>query len=245
MPNELPYTDEEVEAEYLADVDAYIERWIAKIDKHVKSLSDSPEGIALHLPGRHDQRMHGRNGNLSPKRAAALRDAAIKEHSDSIRNSPFEVAVVLDDKGRLLLKKGGDQNSVVFTRDELMELKEIKGLTLIHNHPGESGSFSPPDVALAAQQDVAELRVVTGKRNYILKRPENGWGKPKDIYTAHRDIQARRVKYATDALRRNHGEDWRNTVPKAEIDRISASLADNSMFILKAQLGLDYTVEAI
>lgn len=97
--------------------------------------------------------------------------ATVESVERSIRNLPIEHAAVFDDAGKLILRKTGTADSVVFTAAETAKLK---GSVLTHNHP-LGGSFSASDVSLAARMDIREIRAVSSLHTFSLGRPTDGW----------------------------------------------------------------------
>ena len=103
---------------------------------------------------------------------------------EQIRFQTFESAFAWDAQGNEILAKDGQQYEVTFTAQERAALKDA---TLTHNHPHGLGfadtdpqsagnSFSPEDIAFAMACDLAEMRVVTPKLRFSMKRPASGWG---------------------------------------------------------------------
>lgn len=99
-------------------------------------------------------------------------------------NKKFETGVVFDKNGNILIDKRGAKYSVSFDNDELLKMKDS---ILTHNHPRGWGypdnslerignSFSPDDIYLAVNWDLAEIRAVTPNYTFRMKRPDNGWG---------------------------------------------------------------------
>lgn len=99
-------------------------------------------------------------------------------------NKKFETGVVFDSKGNILVDKRGASYSVSFEKDELLKMKD--GI-MTHNHPRGWGypekslarignSFSPADIYLAVNWDLAEMRAVTPLYTFSMKRPKGGWG---------------------------------------------------------------------
>ncbi len=89
----------------------------------------------------------------------------------AIADKPYEVAGVLDDDGRLILRKKGDASSAVFNR---AEIDRIAGKVFTHNHP-KATTFSEADVSFFAGNRLKEIRVVTAAARYSLKPPTTGW----------------------------------------------------------------------
>ena len=100
--------------------------------------------------------------SYTPKTEAELRvmaandfktaaQAASQELIEKGRLSGREGAIVLDDAGGTILKKGGNENSVLFTKAEMQDIAK-NGAQLIHNHPGGS-PLSIEDIIMAARGD--------------------------------------------------------------------------------------------
>ena len=99
-------------------------------------------------------------------------------------NTSFESAYACDKEGNILIQKKGQATSVSFMPEETAKMKDA---IFTHNHPrgwkapegamGRIGnSFSPGDVLVAINNDVAEMRAVTPNFTFSMKRPANGWG---------------------------------------------------------------------
>lgn len=109
----------------------------------------------------------------------------ITETENEIRmNKKFETGVVYDNIGNILIDKRGKAYSVSFTKEECLKMKDA---IMTHNHPRGWGypdnslerignSFSPEDIYLAVNWDLAEMRAVTPNYTFMMKRPETGWG---------------------------------------------------------------------
>ena len=102
---------------------------------------------------------------------------------DTIRFQTFESAFAWDALGNEILAKNGQRDRVTFTQEEALLLKDAvfthnhtKGLEFPDSDPRSSGnSFSMDDVEFACFNNLAEMRVVTPKLRFALKRPESGW----------------------------------------------------------------------
>jgi len=81
---------------------------------------------------------------------------ALEVAENTIVGHDIETAVIIDERGEVLLSKTGTHNSVTFTDDEV---KLMRGATLTHNHPGGT-SFSPGDVAMLRRNNLVEIRAV-------------------------------------------------------------------------------------
>ena len=80
---------------------------------------------------------------------------------------------MISKSGEVLVEKAGTEMRVIFTD---AELRKMKGATVLHNHL-DVASFSKHDIATAATQQVAEMRVVDEAYSYTMKPPKGGWNK--------------------------------------------------------------------
>lgn len=105
----------------------------------------------------------------------------LKRTETNIRTKRYEVGVVLDRKGNILVRREGKAREVRFSKEEL---KLMKDNVLTHNHPsalGRSGvsaigqPFSKEDLILAVDRNVKEIRAVTPTYTFSIKRPKGGW----------------------------------------------------------------------
>lgn len=81
----------------------------------------------------------------------------------------YEVANVFNTKGDLLLTKGGVYDSVSFDKEEL---KLLDNAIVTHNHPMGT-TLSPQDIYMAIEHNIQEVRAVTDKYVYLLRRNGN------------------------------------------------------------------------
>ncbi len=116
---------------------------------------------------------------------------------------------------------------VRFTR---LELRKMKDAIMLHNHPHVT-SFSKDDIAFAATNQVAEMRVVDPIYRYSMKPPKGGWNKkvwesmlwPAMIKSSVK-VRARMLKKAYDGKITNdhysvneQHEIWRQTAKQIGI----------------------------
>jgi len=110
--------------------------------------------------------------NSDPLRVGKSLAENLKAAEDDIRNLPYEKARVFDSDGNLILKKTGEKSHVAFTPDEMASFKDA---ILTHNHPSGS-SFSSADLVFARHTDMLEIRAVSTKYDYSIKRDSaSGW----------------------------------------------------------------------
>jgi len=99
----------------------------------------------------------------------------IRKVEQEIVNMPIERGVILDYKGNIQFQKDGTVSGIKFTPGEM---KYFKGNIVTHNHPGQAKykyakmSFSPADIKAACTGQAKEIRVVAGKKLYIMKPPD-------------------------------------------------------------------------
>ena len=113
----------------------------------------------------------------TPARQAAV---AIEE---KIRHERLETGTLISADGQTILQRVGEPDRVRFPESAL---QRGQGATFTHNHPGGT-SFSLDDVALAAEFQFGELRVVAPLQRFIMQ-PGRSWPSPSDIETAYNDI---------------------------------------------------------
>ena len=114
--------------------------------------------------------------------------AKVLNIESSIRNNKNESMHIVDDGGYEVLKYQGRGAKVQIPKNEETQTKAaIKDHVFTHNHPrsiGKTGissignSFSPQDVSTAIWGDARELRAVTPRYTFSMKRPADGWGMP-------------------------------------------------------------------
>ena len=111
-------------------------------------------------------------------RGTALKPGmALEAAEDAIRGLKVEHAAVFM-AGRLIHRVKGKKHTVPVTAELASKIKRDGGAVFTHNHP--SGSpFSPDDLALAINCDIAEIRaVLPNGGHWSLKRPGPTWDVP-------------------------------------------------------------------
>lgn len=110
---------------------------------------------------------------------------AVSDVESNIRqNKGHETGVLFNKDGNIVIYKRGGSRSVQFTKHECLLMND--GI-FTHNHPSAWGyaendimrignSFSIQDIALAVENNLAEMRAVTPNYTFSMKRPEGGWG---------------------------------------------------------------------
>lgn len=100
------------------------------------------------------------------------RQRRVREAEDGIRANDFETAIGFNADGSEFFRKRGERDYVPFTLDEA---RSFSGRVLTHNHPSGS-SFSPQDIALAAEYGLAEIRAVGRTYDHSMRPPlKGGW----------------------------------------------------------------------
>ncbi|MEW6705010.1 MAG: hypothetical protein AB1430_09185 [Pseudomonadota bacterium] len=112
---------------------------------------------------------------------------------NTIRRDQRETGVLIAPDGTELVRKTGRPDRVGFTGAELSRVAQI---TLTHNHPRGSGP-SVPDMLLAVQYAIHELRVVTNDYRYIVNCLN---GIQVAALLAEYDAQVKKVQQAVRAL---------------------------------------------
>lgn len=122
------------------------------------------------------------------------------EASEAIRHAPVEVGYGFDRQGWQRFRHVGDSERILSIADR--DLSAIKGGSFAHNHPPyegfaaddprrRAGSFSPSDLVLMFEYDLAEVIAATAERTYSVKRPPGGFhldpGQIREIYKRFAD----------------------------------------------------------
>ena len=98
----------------------------------------------------------------------------ITDFEERVKNEKTEYALVTDQNGNVLVENEGNANSVTFSANQLIAIKDSGNAIASHNHPSDN-PFSRADLMWAARFNVAEMRVVSPNFVNILKRPDKGW----------------------------------------------------------------------
>jgi len=93
---------------------------------------------------------------------------ALREIENAIARERREIAYVLDEDGRVLVRREGGRD-MVSLGDLPREL--IRGRYVTHNHP-EGNSFSREDIRFLLEFRPAEIRAVTRRFVHIFELPE-------------------------------------------------------------------------
>lgn len=105
---------------------------------------------------------------------------AVLTHEKQIKDKTIEHGAIFDDKGNMIYQNVGTNGRVS------INVSKVQNNILTHNHPAVDrkgkprrdggGSFSDDDVRNTIRYNGKEVRAVTPKFTYSLKRPAGGWG---------------------------------------------------------------------
>lgn len=135
-----------------ATASGFMGAWDGPEDRRAITFSANPKTLqgqnAIVDAGHGVMRMY----NVTAGGAPVHKNVAELENKN--RKLRHEEAYAFDDEGNLVFSKGGDRNSVSFTRDECSRLY---GTTFTHNHPGGS-VFSMEDIFFLEKNGLKEMR---------------------------------------------------------------------------------------
>lgn len=112
----------------------------------------------------------------------SAQSSTILSQEAAIRNLRDEQAVVVDDNGYVV---GHDFGRGARVRLSPQTMRNMKDNVFTHNHPRSIGttgvrsignSFSREDILTGISGDARELRAVTPRYTFSMKRPAGGWG---------------------------------------------------------------------
>jgi predicted house-cleaning NTP pyrophosphatase (Maf/HAM1 superfamily) len=125
-----------------------------------------------------------------------ISDDAMKkllEFRDKKRRQSFESVLIIDEDGKTILEKDGEQYNVSFSQDEVNKIEKYrsdtgKKIILTHNHPrgleredsdirSWGNSFSEDDIRLAKTLNLSTIIATTPKQTFYMSSDE--W--PSDI----------------------------------------------------------------
>lgn len=158
-------------------------------------------------------RSGGGRGDASMRHLSAAAQKTLKAQEESIRRMGVEYGVVMDEKGNVIWK--GTDNS----DHQVRILAPAQNMIVTHNHPlqgrskgrdraDDGGSFSKQDFQYARGIDAKEMRAVTGKYTFSIRRPATGWNPGSKDEGAYRRAKARvdrRIKKYYEATKK----DWK------------------------------------
>ena len=133
---------------------------------------------------------------------------SVLESEHRIRTHKVESAHIFDPKTGKKVQSiaGGTKSSVNIASGKA----NCKDAVVTHNHPSGQGktgweaignSFSGEDIAAAIDYDMAEIRAVTHKYTFSMKRPKGGWGVSKaDFVRAYNQVNSQVRSEFTDYI---------------------------------------------
>ena len=165
--------------------------------------------------------------------------AALLGQEREIRGERDEFAYAYDSDGRELYMARGRGTSVE------VDVRRIPPNSVItHNHPralGERGvlsignSFSDDDIWIAVKTNASELRAVTPRYTFSIRRPEGGWGlTSRNARSRYNKIGREVADELNDYAERHYGSG-------ASYDRANAVYYHEVVKRLARQYGWEYT----
>lgn len=135
-----------------------------------------------------------RRGAMELAQARRLKrlEALAPHESWALARPTRERAVLLDDGGRVITRKEGEFDAVMWTEAALRPLVGRVDL-IIHNHP-RSTSLGENDVDLATYLNAREVSALTATRRYRLHRLGNTWPPDREFAAAIADERDRLVR---------------------------------------------------
>lgn len=127
---------------------------------------------------------------------------AVLSRENAIRKNSNESLHLFDSNGKEIMAFQGKGTGVIISRSQAQSIPQNTIMT--HNHPralGRSGlasighSFSAYDIASAIRHNAAEIRAVTPRYTFSLKRPKGGWGiSESELNKVYRNAENERVR---------------------------------------------------
>lgn len=127
----------------------------------------------------------------------------VLQFEDEKRLQPYETALALDRRGKVLLQKDGTETGVSYTAQEL---SLFKGAILTHNHPPINAQdqlgvgLSVADIRFAVWHELSEIRAVSKGYRYSLKpggaewTPQYWQETAKAVYEKHEEDVYQEIK---------------------------------------------------
>lgn len=184
----------------------------------------------------------GKDGTIKPKGAELKELGSLKFSDDKLNNlyrderiltgNRKEMAVVYDANGNVLFKQVGESHSVRFSAEQV---KQMKGGVATHNHP-LGATFSPEDMNLLRQAQLAEIRACTEKGVHIMTQPDMWDTRLKSLKEINKEYM--------DILQ-PYQERYRTKVKAGEMAGHEASIKaqQRAMNDFVREFGLDYRFE--
>lgn len=120
-----------------------------------KKLPTLPVSIAKQLASRLDNKAAMLAKGAGATSFDKARDFVLKMGRDMKKNNQadIEFAYAYDETGKVLVKRRGVKDKVKFTAEDIAKLQEAKGVTIVHNHPGDGVSLSYGDLLFSHRVD--------------------------------------------------------------------------------------------
>ena len=171
------------------------------------------------------------------KRTLSMQEEAIRQKKD-------EELVVIDDQGHVVGHDFGNGSSVSVSAQTKRNTKDN---IVTHNHPAAIGkkgvrsignAMSTADIRQAVGDDAREIRAVTPRYTFSMKRPANGWGMTRE--------QAATLMQRAEASIKRKNREWLNSMDQwddVRAERAGATHWDevNKLFVklAKKEYGVD------
>ena len=159
---------------------------------------------------------------------------------DSVRTDTIETMVFFDKNGNRIFEKKGDENEVSFTQKQAQMMSNN---IVTHNHPLHDKkyyraenyrklgvSFSGTDIKTAISFNAAEIRAVTEKYTFSMKRPKTGWGVSGGSFIKEYNKEHKKVWSGVS-----------KRIKSGTLDRLLATADHTIMKTLSKKYGWDYS----
>lgn len=157
-------------------------------------------------------------------------------------NNPRESAAMFDAEGNQIGNiLQGDNESVDLT--EFVNSGRLRDAVITHNHPPRAAvdenadSFSPADLAFAAQHDLRAIRAVRGNTVFTAERPAGGWPNSSSVHVAFLRRELTVVQGLRDRI--SSGEAASSILDDTK--RIQRTLPHDNAVAVTNQFGIKYT----
>lgn len=145
-----------------------------KVDETVANSGES--GIIKESKPKKKQLNSIKIDNSKTKKAADLSKTGSKGFSEKaktelyqnesiISGNNYETAILYNSQGERIFVKKGKKDSVIFTRKEILQMKNC---ILTHNHPNGI-VFSPEDINMLRKGKLSEIRACKSRGTYVLR----------------------------------------------------------------------------
>lgn len=163
---------------------------------------------------------------------AAVARKELWHSEDSIRSRTKEMLEVYDSKGKYIMTKRGGTNSV---RLSVLDYPKLKDAVVTHNHPS-GGSFSVDDIKFLKRVPISELRVVSERGSYYIRRPKE-W--PQEINSSVK------IENTIKDIKKELRPKYQKMYNKKEINKVERHqmFSDAVIRLFAERYGLDYGQE--